>query len=57
MFMYKPIPPTNMPVPANVGKNGALIFYSQAAIPAEAPIDMKFCFPIKISIGISNKPI
>jgi hypothetical protein len=46
-----------IPDPRKVIKNGALIFLSQAALPAENPIVRKFYLPIIISTGILMRPI
>jgi hypothetical protein len=40
--MKTPIIPTKIPDPTNVGMNGALTFYNQAAIPADEPIVTQF---------------
>ena len=49
--------PTNPPVPKNVARKGALMFWRQAAAPAAAPMLMKFWRPSIISNGISIRPM
>ncbi len=55
--MYRPMPPTKAPEPKKVAKKGALMFWNQAASPAEKPMVIQFYLPIIISMGISISPM
>lgn len=57
LCMKRPMQPMNMPEPIKLVTNGALMFYSQAAMPPANPMVIQFSLPTIICIGISTKPM